>query len=481
MESTGRATRFLGVAMSVLGLAAYLWWWLIQGSSPNAITITLGLAFLALIVAHVTQIQTSDTARVTLIATWLWIFLGASILGLMYVASLIRGDRLVSSTLTTQILLIAAGLATYAVVILAVRYRWILRPSAQLYWAHALFPSELNPDDYPHVSPFADGYFIHENRLALTRRLKRIREATGEELSSEANQILATTKNYTSVQTERDSLKALLATLEGPSADPKRILTETEKALCEKRVRHLSSALTIATVDGPSTQTLYLLKVQNQLTVFAFVLLVAVAALAATGWLVPMGLAAISALVFRIRTLAPIGEPETYDGGARWMALFITPLIGAVSAVIGLYAVAALAQADLLSETLGAKLALPDGLGVETSPQHFSVLALGIAIAFGWSARLLDSMLETLTSRVSSSGEPNPKTPGKETDKDPETPTTVPPADDPTLAPDAGTSADPSPSSASSSHEAPAQGTESQAMAIPEVHVNDDPRNRTSD
>lgn len=226
--------------------------------------------------------------------------------------------------------------------------------------------------------------------------MDRLRKASGDELIAEATHILATTSGNEAVKADHEALSKLIAKLECAKKTAARSFDSTA---CMDRIRRLTTIMFVA-VSSPSPRFVYLMKVQNQLAIVALVLLVAVGALSATGWIVPMMLAAIAALIFRIRNLMPVGDPEKYDGGARWMALFITPLLGAVSAVICLYTVAALAQAELLSDTLGAKLGLPDGLGIETSPQHFSVLALGIAIAFGWSARLLDTMLAKLSDSV---------------------------------------------------------------------------------
>ncbi|KAB1645042.1 hypothetical protein [Gulosibacter chungangensis] len=412
MESSGQVSRAIGLIAALLTLGAYLWWWLSSGNPPNPITITLGVALLGLIAVHVVQLSLGGGARysavLTLVATGLWVFLSASLVGLMFAATLIGGEKLVSSTFTVQMLYIAAGMALYAVALLGVRYRWILRPLAQLYSSDITYPLEPDPQNerdaqpkqdtqhYPRVSPFSDGYFIYESDRARARQFDRIRKASGDALLAEATHILATTRGNEAVKTDREALSKLIAKLE---CAKKAADSSFDPTACMDRIRRLTTMI-LVTVSSPSPRFVYLMKVQNQLAIVALVLLVAVGALSATGWIVPMTLAAIAALIFRIRNLMPVGDPEKYDGGARWMALFITPLLGAVSAVIGLYAVAALAQAELLSDTLGAKLGLPDGLGIETSPQHFSILALGIAIAFGWSARLLDTMLAKLSDSV---------------------------------------------------------------------------------
>ena len=153
------------------------------------------------------------------------------------------------------------------------------------------------------------------------------------------------------------------------------------------------------------------MKVQNQLCIFALILISVVGVFSAMGWAVPMMLAAAAAIVFRIRDLTPVGNTKTYDGGARWMALFLTPLIGAASAVLGLIVIAALSYSHILSAEVSQYLKGIPTLRLEPRTYPFGPLVLGLAVAFGWSARLLDDLLKSLTAAVDKQAEATITTP----------------------------------------------------------------------
>ncbi|MGO1544464.1 MAG: hypothetical protein ACTHXA_09005 [Gulosibacter sp.] len=403
MNYSGRAGTVAGLAAALFGAAGYLWWWMSTQNPINVVTITLGAAFAALIVTQLIRLFVDHgkgaNTPLTLVVAGLWIFLICGIAGLAVAGAIIRGDHLVASTFTIRMLFVAAFIAAYAVALFAVRHRWILLPMAQLHGIDPKKPDE--PDPNPMVSPFAAGYFIEEYRLQRSHFLRQLRLEQGADLLKRAGRALSMSESIAGLKAQHEELAGLLVEATKPPINRWLFVGKRRTVPSGQRIRQLSASLYEAANGQSKSRDVFLMKVQNQLAVVALFLLVTVGAFAATGWVVPMALAGVAALIFRIRKLMPEGDPAAYDGGARWMALFITPLLGAVSAVIGLLAIAALVGADVLSDTLGAGLELPEGLGIDSGPQEFGILALGIAIAFGWSARLLDTMLSTLSDRVS--------------------------------------------------------------------------------
>ncbi|HMQ65011.1 MAG TPA: hypothetical protein PJ992_01880 [Arachnia sp.] len=94
------------------------------------------------------------------------------------------------------------------------------------------------------------------------------------------------------------------------------------------------------------------MKVQNQLLALIFILLTLVLAFGVLGWGMPILVGALTALLVRIRDLSPKGDGNNIDGGPRWMALLLTPLVGAASAMLGLIAATALVQLKVFGDAL---------------------------------------------------------------------------------------------------------------------------------
>jgi hypothetical protein len=300
-------------------------------------------------------------------------------------------------------MLVNAGVvALYAVAVLAVRQWWIMRPIGTWMIAADNFPKTPGDWDVSGVSPGSDGYFGRERQIAHLKWLEDILTADNErKVRFEAARAYVEAADMDGLDDERSALRSML--LDPGKWDP-------------ERVRHNARVIALTVPERRVAASIFLTKVQNQLCVFTFVLLGAVAFLGALGWAAPMGLAAVAAIVFRIREIAPLGAPKKFDGGPRWMALFMTPLTGAVSAVLGLTAVAALAHLKIFSDSLNAELTQVPGVGLNLEAPTFSPVVLGLAIAFGWSAKLLDTMLGKVTDALDAaqesdaSSEPGAKT-----------------------------------------------------------------------
>lgn len=156
-------------------------------------------------------------------------------------------------------------------------------------------------------------------------------------------------------------------------------------------------SLILALTSESASKYVLLAKVQNQLLVLCLVMVVAVAYFGFLGWGLPMLLAATAAVLVRVRSSVPIGE--TFEGGTRWMVNFATPLVGALSAVLGLIALDALVQLDVLSPTTFAWGRLT-GAPVYTPADEFSLPHLAFATALGFSAKSLDVLLQQVTAKV---------------------------------------------------------------------------------
>lgn len=359
---------------------------ILVGALPrDAAAVPVLVALLGLVGVHVALAYWAVGAvrdSLVLLALGVWIFVGVAGGGLLAAASIATGDAPAAvDQLDLRMILTGAVVALYAVLVLLVRRWWIVEPIGRMFVG--LEPL-YDPARVPaRVTVGASGYFTDELERARLLRLGAIgagKERQG--LSFEA------TLAYVEAFQDKDlvaSRDALAGQLTGAAQ------------WNDELVRHHARVIVL---NGPGEQSfLYLAKVQNQLLVFTFLLLAAVAAFSALGWAAPMAVAATAAIVFRIRNLLPLGNPLDFDGGSRWMALFLTPLTGAVSAVLGLNVLSALAEADMLSAALATDLHVA-GFGLTAEPPHFDGLQLGIAIAFGWSAKLLDTMLGKLTDIV---------------------------------------------------------------------------------
>lgn len=323
------------------------------------------------------------TVGLTLLAVGLWTFVVLSVggLGAVYVADT---PLLAVTALNIRVVATAAFVALYAMAVLWVRHRWILQPSAQLAVGSTLFPGGPKETDPP-VSLFSDGYFLHEYQVSKSNRINAIRNAAddSEELRLEAVRSFVEAEGIGSLKTSQDALKGMLF---------------GSQRMDSELVRHHALVIAMAAPDLRTCTVIYIGKVQNQLFVFTFLLLAAAAVFGVLGWGLPMAFGAAAAIVFRIRDLTPLGDKKSFDGGARWMALFSTPLTGAVSAVLGLMILGALAEMEILGTAVsGAITSMEVPL---SDPLAFKPISLAFAIAFGWSAKLLDSMLGKLTHAV---------------------------------------------------------------------------------
>ncbi len=83
------------------------------------------------------------------------------------------------------------------------------------------------------------------------------------------------------------------------------------------------------------------------------------------------------------------------DYGASWTTLFLSPVAGAVGAWAGIMIAALAANAKILGPIFQADWAHPAGVGT-----------LGIALLFGFSERLLDSVLDKLEGQATEAGAP---------------------------------------------------------------------------
>ncbi|MGD8216438.1 hypothetical protein [Aestuariimicrobium sp. Y1814] len=410
-SSASNRAGFLGSLPSIVLAAAFALWLVRHPSGANAVTLALGSAIALLVITHlVLMSRTSGTAPgrgqvfAQLLLVWLWTFLAVALGGLLMVAVHTGTGTLLVSTLNVRMLLVGAVVAGYVVLVLAVRYRWILVPSMELATGAVTFP--LAPEDYPTISLLSDGYFLHQYLAERAKWLDDITSAPDAELAFQTTRAIAAANGNTSLDTAR---KALEGSLDG------------SVTLTPARARQLMQQVALTTLGEERRRFIFLMKFQNQLCVWAFILLAAVAVFGAFGWAGPMGVAAVAAIIFRIRDATPSGDPKVYDGGPRWMALLLTPLVGAVSAVLGLLVITALTALDLFSDTVKTALGSLPGFTLDPQPPPFSGFVLGAAIAFGWSAKLLDNLLKKLTDTVeAAAANGNDPTGGGNADDDPQ-------------------------------------------------------------
>ncbi|MDO5745993.1 MAG: hypothetical protein Q4P23_16180, partial [Micrococcaceae bacterium] len=388
---------FLGFLAALLLAGSYVWWWLRNDGQPNAVTICLAMAIASLITVHI-FLALTKLASVRLLAAGLWIFLTVSLGGLVAAAVLNQTQALVVNALNLRMVLTGAGVALYAVGILGVRYWWIILPMSEMARASVQFPElPLAKDSNTEVSLLTDGYFVTEDLKAQSTWITSIKNRAQ---GTAADEWMLARAHVAA--DEQGGLKASGEAIAAAFSGNK----GWEMTGAEKRtLRQHALVVALNAPDTASANNIFLMKVQNQLCVFAMILLAATAAFSSLGWTAPMGVAAIAAVVFRMRDLTPMGKPGSYDGGARWMALFMTPLTGAVSAVLGLIVLSALAHAGIFSTKLATDLELPSKIELTVLSFEFTPLMLGLAVAFGWSAKLLDSMLKTLTETVEQKGD----------------------------------------------------------------------------
>jgi len=394
MNEDTRAGRFTGLALAMLATVMFCFWWAFNDVRPNALSFGIGGALVALITVHAVLLATRAQSSVVapLVATGLWIFAAVAVGGLLLAATAAGDDDLRPTPLNLRMVSVAAFIAAYAVLVVAVRYWWIVRPVAQLV-DEVTTPVEGETDgDVPGAGLWASAYFIRERRAALARRLEGVDAEDTVRLAVEATSAYAVARGDTRLADSWKALEGALSGAPGAAISPARMAFHTRAILLDLHDRRMASAL-------------YLWKVQNQLFVCVVILLGAVAFFGIQGWGAPMSVAAVAAVVVRVRSLAPLGDPGKYDGGARWMTLFMTPLVGAVSAVIGLALISALSALKLFNEDLPEVIGLSSGVWVGAEAPAFGVLALGFAAAFGWSARMLDTMLAALTARVAKEAE----------------------------------------------------------------------------
>lgn len=317
---------------------------------------------------------------------------------------------------TVKALTIGAVVALYTVGMLALRRQWALRPTAQGLLA-----------GYPEIaaSPlpiWSDGYLMTPSSRIVRAEFARI-----EQIGENATELAAYAR------------RVMIAAAGTPAcAAASKALTEAlkEKSPSLPLVKGLCRDLVETYVLHARDKVLALSKIQNMLLVLTLMLLAVVAIFSTLSWTTPMLVAATTAVIFRIRDLTPAGK--TFDGSIRWMAVMLTPLVGAASAVVGLLVLAALFDVGVLSADLGSKLAIPglstDGIGAAcraavgasggsagSGSTGASALLLGVAGAFGYSAKLLDTLLDRITAYVD-------KKPGEPTDSSGKAPSPQPDA-----------------------------------------------------
>lgn len=396
----------LGVLASLLIAISYLVWWGTNDVQANAVTIGLAAAIASLIVVSAVMAATNTgKAWAGLLAVGLWIFLVVSIGGLFAAAAATHTQGLVVTAINVRMVRTGAAVAFYAVAILAVRYRWIILPMAEMTHGDSVFPaSPRQAGVLPAVSPLSDGYFISGDQEFRSKWIAAVRSAdTAMEIEWMIARAYAETAGVEGLKASRKLLGEALVKRNGKSGE-----TITEVAESRLMRQHAwNVALTV--LNASASRSIFLTKVQNQLCVFTLILLGAVAVFSTLGWAAPMAVAGAAAIIFRIRDLTPIGDPSGFNGGARWMALLMTPLTGAVSAVLGLTVVNALANVGVFSTDLAKSLDTIPGINLVTATKPLGALVLGLAVAFGWSARLLDDMLKKLTAALEK--QPDEKSP----------------------------------------------------------------------
>lgn len=396
MNENSLAGRFTGLALALLAAVVFWLWWVGNGIQPNALSSGIGAALAALVIVHAVllAIREGSRAPVALAAIGLWIFLGVAAGGLLLAATAAGDDVLRPTPLNLRMVFVAVFVAVYAVLVVAVRHWWIVLPVAHLVdgfgepaGGRRGGGGDADGDDGARPGLLTDGYFMRERRAALARRLEGVDAEDPVRLRLEATAAYALARDDAGLTEAKASLRAGLTEAPPAGSGFAQLVFPTRAVLVHVHGRGTGSAI-------------YLWKVQNQLFACAVILLGAVAFFGAHGWAAPMSVAAVAAIIVRVRSLVPLGDPGAYDGGARWMTLFMTPLVGAVSAVIGLTLIAALSELELLNEDLPEVIGLSSGVWLGTEAPAFGVLALGLAAAFGWSAKMLDTMLATLTARV---------------------------------------------------------------------------------
>lgn len=359
----------------------------VDDSVPTVLVLLLAVAVVALVftVVRVWRASRPDGGRPT--------FDGLAPLGMLTFAAFTiaaAASWLYAESWPLVISLLVTGFVVtgYGMVILAVRQYWIIRPSDQL----SSVVSEISAPSggaafgsapiEPDLSWHDAGYPIEQYYLRRRRWERAIANAsTGDELRAVAAAALTMASDIKELDTSRGVLQKQ-AVMPAPS---------------ELMVRHHARQVVAQAIDLTMARVNLVQKVQNYLTVFAFLLLGFIVAFSAHGWAAPMVMGAAAACLFRVRQVIPDG-PSTLGGGARWMAMLLTPLIGAVAAVIGLVIVSAL-EGKVFTEGLVEPLNLPRW-DVHAGQHRFSDSALAIAIALGWSAKLLDTLLSRVTSQV---------------------------------------------------------------------------------
>ncbi len=339
-----------------------------QLSLTSLVLTVFALAFLA-----VSIWMLIDPAEVfALVAMGLAIFLGIALAGLAAGAAVFADEAI-----STQVVLTAGAVSLYVMLIMYVRNAWILVPTATLVGVSGRL-TDL-PPDIPRVPLWSDGFLVRERQGARIARLAEVRDADDTALDAVRVRAYRSAKDI-------DDLK-----------EQRTVLAKPVSAATRRAIR--SAALDVAVVVTNKSAGTYILlvKVQNQLLVLALLLLAAVATFGIVGWALPMIFGAVGALIARVRTLTPQGDPAKVDGGPRWMALLLTPLVGAVSSVVGLVLIKALEEFGVLSDDLAKVVPVPSFDGMTP---YFPIATLAIAAAFGWTARLLDALMAKVTALV---------------------------------------------------------------------------------
>ena len=358
-----------------------------------ALVVLSGVSFLALLPSVVLKFRRMNRTSISteLASIMAWCFSAIVLAGL---ASSLATSRPTSATsplgmdpIMTRATITAAVVSLYLTGMVLIRHYWIFIPML-----HAI--SE--PDGAITRLKLLDNGFLFQAYGALLRhRLEAVKQDDGPELVAECARVYAEAAASSSLskkfETQLNELVLLLDSSEPFNAAKARTICRT-----------------ILTYEyQPTSKTIVLTKIQNQLFIFAMMLLAVATTFGILGWGAPMLVGASAAIIARASSLSPLGAPENLDGGPRWMALLVTPLIGAVASVIGLLVISGCKALNIFSTELKAALPTVPDLGLSREDYYFAPSALVLAAAFGWSSKLLDGLLRKVTDFVGN-GSPDP-------------------------------------------------------------------------
>lgn len=364
-----------------------------QPTPMVALVVLSGVSFLALLPSAVLKFRrlgrTSISTELASIVAWCFtaIILAGLASSLATPQPLSAISPLAMDPIMTRATITAAVVSLYFAGMVLIRHYWILDPML-----HAI--SE--PDGAVTRLKLLDNGFLFQTYGALLRhRLDAVEQDNGPELMTECARVYA----------EAAASSSLSKKLE-PQLNELRPLLDSSKPFDAAKARAICRTILIYEYQ-PTSKTIVLTKIQNQLFIFAIMLLAVATTFGILGWGAPMLVGASAAIIARASSLSPLGSPENLDGGPRWMALLVTPLIGAVASVIGLLAISGCIALKIFSTELTAALPTVPDLGLSREDYEFAPSALVLAAAFGWSSKLLDKLLNNITDFVGK-GSPDP-------------------------------------------------------------------------